>query len=118
MSINSRIKERRESLNITRNELADQIGVTPSAIANYENEISLPKVEIMYRLFAALKCDANYLYQDELHSDNSTKISTHEFQLIQQYRELDKHGKNLVNFILSEESKRCKIKNDQSKNFD
>lgn len=36
MSLNSRIKERREDLKLTRIELANLIGVTPSAIANYE----------------------------------------------------------------------------------
>ena len=66
MSLNSRIKERREDLKLTRIELANLIGVTPSAIANYENGISSPKVELLYKLFDALKCDANYLYQDEM----------------------------------------------------
>lgn len=40
MSINSRIKERREELEMSRQELADKIGVTPSAIANYENGVN------------------------------------------------------------------------------
>ena len=44
MSINSRIKERREELGLSRNDLADIIGVTPSAIANYENGVSSPKI--------------------------------------------------------------------------
>ena len=66
MSINSRIKERREALGLSRIELASMIGVTPSAIANYENGISSPKIELLYKLFDALKCDANYLYQDEM----------------------------------------------------
>lgn len=42
MSINSRIKEIREELEMSRQELADKIGVTPSAIANYENGVSSP----------------------------------------------------------------------------
>ena len=58
MSFNSRIKERREQLHLTRNELAEKIGVTQSAISNYENAISSPKVELLYKLFDALKCDA------------------------------------------------------------
>ena len=68
MSFNSRIKERREQLHLTRNELAEKIGVTQSAISNYENAISSPKVELLYKLFDALKCDANYLYQDEMNA--------------------------------------------------
>ena len=70
MSLNSRIKERREELGMTRNELSELIGVTPSAIANYENGVSYPKVELLFKLFDALKCDANYLYQDDMQSLN------------------------------------------------
>ena len=36
MSVGSRIKELRESKNISRNELADSVGVTVGAISNYE----------------------------------------------------------------------------------
>lgn len=64
MSLGSRMKERREELHVSRAELAAKIGVTPSAIANYENEISSPRPEYMYRLFNSLKCDVTYLLQD------------------------------------------------------
>ena len=50
MSLNSRIKERREELGMTRNELSELIGVTPSAIANYENGV-----------IQKLSCFLNYL---------------------------------------------------------
>ena len=61
MSIGSRIKELRIRQNMTQEELARIIGVTKGAVANYENEISSPKSDLMYRLFDALECDANYL---------------------------------------------------------
>ena len=64
MSLGSQMKERREELHVSRAELAAKIGVTPSAIANYENEISSPRPEYMYRLFNSLKCDVTYLLQD------------------------------------------------------
>ena len=60
MSIGSRIKELRIKRGITQEELAQQIGVTKGAIGNYENEVSSPKIELMYKLFEALDCDANY----------------------------------------------------------
>ena len=59
MSIGSRIKELRIKRGITQEELAQQIGVTKGAIGNYENEVSSPKIELMYKLFEALDCDAN-----------------------------------------------------------
>ena len=53
MSIGSRIKELRIKRGITQEELAQQIGVTKGAIGNYENEVSSPKIELMYKLFDA-----------------------------------------------------------------
>ena len=70
MSIGSRIKEARKKRKLTQEELAALIGVTKGAVANYENEVSIPKIEILYKLFDALKCDANYLYQDDMVQNN------------------------------------------------
>lgn len=106
MSVNSRIKERRESLNMSRMELAEKIGVTSSAVANYENEISSPKIEVMYKIFDALKCDANYLYQDEMECSYPLKVSYKEYEHIETYRTLDPHGKDMVDTVLNKESER------------
>ncbi len=106
MSVNSRIKERRESLNMSRIELAEKIGVTASAVANYENEISSPKIEVMYKIFDALKCDANYLYQDEMESSYPLKVSYKEYEHIEKYRYITEHspeGANMVNSVLDRE---------------
>ncbi len=43
MGIGYRIKEARENLGFTQTELGKLIGVTGSAITNYENETSHPK---------------------------------------------------------------------------
>lgn len=108
MSINSRIKERREELKMSRQELADKIGVTPSAIANYENGVSSPKIELLYKLFDVLECDANYLYQDEMKNftdDNEVKLSKDEMKIIEHYRLLSDKGKNAVQYIFEQEEK-------------
>lgn len=119
MSLNTRIKERREQLEMSRAELAEKIGVTPSAIANYENGISSPKIELLYRLFSALDCDANYLYQDEMNSlgGSSTKLSYDEMEHIKKYRELDAHGRDVVDYILDKEFERCSMVSDQQDNL-
>ena len=109
MSINSRIKERREELGLSRNDLADIIGVTPSAIANYENGVSSPKIELLYKLFHALKCDANYLYQDEmitLSECTDLPLSISEQNHIKKYRSLDDYGKKAVDALVDIEYER------------
>lgn len=108
MSINSRIKERREELKMSRQELADKIGVTPSAIANYENGVSSPKIELLYKLFDVLQCDANYLYQDEMKNftdNNEFRLSKDEMKIIEHYRLLSDKGKNAVQYIFDQEEK-------------
>ena len=64
MGIGYRIKEAREIQGLTQIELGRLVGVTGSAITNYENETSHPKEPVMYKLIEALKVDANYLFQD------------------------------------------------------
>lgn len=73
MNFGDRIKIRREELGLTRSELAQKLGVTSSAIGNYENGISSPKEEILLSLFDALEVDANYLFQDAIKNSPTSK---------------------------------------------
>lgn len=115
MSFSSRLKERRESLGMSRNELAEAINVTPSAIGNYENGISFPKEEILYKIFSVLKVEPNYLWQDEM-SENSHQfvVSFPEQEYIKKYRALDQYGKNTVDAVLNCENERCMQSNKNS----
>ena len=110
MSIGSRIKELRIRQNMTQEELARIIGVTKGAVANYENEISSPKSDLMYRLFDALECDANYLYQDAMNLNiYENRATPEEFEnIIKKYRNLDDYGKETIAITLERESERSK----------
>ena len=108
MGIGKRIKEARENLGLTQSELACLVGVTGSAITNYEKETSHPKETVMYRLFEALEVDANYLFQDVANiPDNTANITLFEFDRIKKYRRLDNYGKRIVDLLLDEEYRRC-----------
>ena len=84
MSISARIKEARKRLSLTQEELADKIGITKGAIANYENGVSTPKIEILYSLMNILEIDANYLF--DYIPRGEVKFSEHERNLIIAYR--------------------------------
>lgn len=108
MSIGSRIKEARTALNYTQSELAEALEITTGAVANYENEVSVPKPEILYKLMNVLKCDANYLYQDMYNSKNNDFIiSSNEQSFIKKYRSLDGYGRKAINNVLDVEYERC-----------
>ncbi len=66
MSIGSRIKEAREAVGLTQEELAELMGVSKGTIGNYETDGSYPRLELMKKLFEYLHTDANYIFQDLL----------------------------------------------------
>lgn len=114
MSVGSRIKELRESKNISRNELADSIGVTVGAISNYENEVSSPKEPILFKIMEVLKCDANYLFQDAIEIPNmKNKVSIEEFHFVEKYRFLDNIGRETVLTVLDCEVERVSTINEK-----
>lgn len=109
MSVGSRIRELRESKDISRSELAEAIGVTVGAVSNYENEVSSPKEPILFKIMKALKCDANYLFQDSINFPNmDLTVSVAERDLIKKYRDLDSFGQETISYILNRESERVK----------
>lgn len=105
MGIGKRIKEARERRNLTQTELGKLIGVTGSAITNYENEVSHPKEPILYKLISALEIDANFLFQDVVPQRNLT-LTIEETDFIESFRSMDSHGKRAVKAIFEEELKR------------
>ncbi len=106
MGIGFRIKEARERKNWTQTELGEKIGVTGSAITNYENNTSHPKEPILYKLLDVLEVDANFLFQDEMHSVKPDMLSFFERDIINKYRKLDKYGREIVDSVMAIELKR------------
>ena len=54
MSFGEQMRRRREELGMTRQQLAQRLGVSVSAVGNYETGVSAPKEEVLLRLFTAL----------------------------------------------------------------
>ena len=108
MGLANRLKERREQLGLTQGEVASILGITPGAVGNYENGVSTPKADILFKVFDALKCDANYLFQDEMKNLSKKDVAT-PFEmdhLVKKYRDLVPHGKEMVDFTLEKEYER------------
>ena len=87
MSFGEQMRRRREELGLTRQALADRLGVSVSAVGNYETGISAPKEEVLLRLFDALEAEPNYLYRGSYRAVSGGH-SDEERRLLAKYRDL------------------------------
>jgi len=72
------IRQARRDKNLTQSELAKKIGLTTSAISNYETGVSAPSIEIVKAIAAALGTTVEYLINGEgLPSDASPPAEEH-----------------------------------------
>lgn len=99
MTFGERLRTRREELELSREFLAAQLGVSASAVSNYENDVSFPKREIMLRLFDCLDTDPNTLFQDSF-SGGGQVLAQSERRLVEDYRELSHLGRETVRSMI------------------
>ena len=99
MGFGDQLRWRRKELGISREELAKRLGITPSAVGNYETGVSFPKEEVMLRLFDCLQTDPNYLFQDSF-STGGQVLSQSERTLLTQYRGLSPVGRETVRSVV------------------
>lgn len=99
MSFGERIKYRRGELKLSRADLAERLGVSSSAISNYENGVSFPKEDVMLRLFDSLETEPNILFQDSYRGGGQV-MSGPEQALLRQYRGLSPMGRESVRSVV------------------
>lgn len=108
MSFASRLKEQRERMGYTQATLAAALGVTKGAVGNYETGLNSPKAETLFKVFEVLKCDANYLFQDEMSSLHEDTASPEEMSsLVRKFRQLDPIAQKLVLSVINIELERA-----------
>ena len=99
MRFGDRLRARREALGISREQLANMLGLTPSAIGNYEKSTSFPKEEFLLRLFDCLDTDPNSLFQDSFRGGRRVP-SQSERTLLEKYRGLSPKGRETVRSVV------------------
>lgn len=100
MGIGQKIRLLRENAGLTQEELAQRIGVTPSAVGNYEHDVSHPRESVLYRMFSALCCEPNDLFADFFDSGADSGF-------MRRYGALDAQGRQRVDEVLAQEYARC-----------
>ena len=105
MAFIDRLKEARLKAGYTQEQVAAQIGVAKSTYTGYEKGSREPNVNTIGKLMEILNVDANYLWQDETTFPFELTYDEME-KLVKKYRDLDTHGKEMVDFVISKEWER------------
>ena len=99
MRFGERMRARREELGLSRAALAAMMGISGSAVGNYEGGVSFPKEEVLLRLFDCLETDPNTLFQDSFRG-GAQVLNRDERQLLEQYRGLSFRGRESVRSVV------------------
>ena len=105
-NISKNITKYREDAGFSQRELAQQLGITPSRISNWEQGANCPTIDILFEVCRALHVSINDIYG--VYPDSEMMLSYNEQQHIQKYRNLDDHGRETVDLILERETIRSK----------
>ena len=98
MSFGEQLRRRREELGLSREVLAERLGLSRSAIGNYETDIAFPKEEVLLKLFNALEVDPNYLFRGSFR--HSFNCSDSEQRMLEQYRALPQAARQTVRAVM------------------
>lgn len=106
MTFGEKLKLARTEAGLKQAELAKQLNTTGNTISNWENNVSKPDLDTLSYICGILHVNASFFLQPSLPED---EVSVTELKIIKKYRDLDPHGKKMVDFTLEEEYKRSKV---------
>ena len=111
MTFGEKLKIARTEAGLKQAELAKQLNTTGNTISNWENNVSKPDLDTLSYICGILHVNASFFLQPTLPED---EVSVTELKIIKKYRDLDGHGKEMVDFTLEEEYKRSKALAEQA----
>lgn len=114
MSFASRLRQAREQSGLTQQDLAEKLGVTKSAIGNYENGVSSPKWDVLLKIFDVLHVEPNFLYQDSFSPDSAEPVllTPQQSALLSSFDQLNEEGQQkavdyVEDLVLTGRYKKC-----------
>ncbi|MDO4267423.1 MAG: helix-turn-helix transcriptional regulator [Eubacteriales bacterium] len=111
-SFGQKIKEARKNKHLTQKQLADLIEAKHNSVSDWENDKNKPDPDTIELLCGALEITPNYLL-----ATDSDDFSPTERQMIKKYRDLDAHGKDMVDTVLDKEHARYKAEQEKIEKF-
>lgn len=105
MAFADRLKDARLKKGYTQEQIAEKVGIAKSTYTGYEKGNREPNVYTIGKLMEELGVDANFLWQDD--TTFPFELTYDEMEnLVKKYRDLDDHGKEMVDFTLEKEWER------------
>ncbi len=105
----SRIKQIKSERRITNEELSDMTGIPLGTLSKILAGISdSPKLSNIVAICAALGCTLDYIVSGTPENNNNYTLSDGEIKLVENFRTLDIHGKEMVTLVLDKECDRIR----------
>lgn len=106
----SRIKQVKNEKKITNEKLSELTGIPLSTVSKILAGISdSPKLSNMVLIARALDCTLDYIVSGTPQNNNNYTLTDKEIEFIEVYRQLDFHGKDLVEVVAQKELDRIGV---------
>lgn len=97
------LKQIRIDAGKTQKEIAEELGKSQQLIGHWETGYSQPDANTLFVLCRICNTSVDKAFG----FGNDNKVNRYELALVEKYRKLDIHGKELVNVIVEKELQRC-----------
>jgi len=107
--IAERLRGLRREKNLSKRELVNMLPLNYSTYANYESGFREPNSEVLQLLARHFGVSIDYLMgvsENRKKADEIAILNDDEHEYITQYRQLDSHGREVINLILQKELER------------
>ena len=102
-----RIKQLKSQKKITNDMLSDMTGIPLGTLSKILAGISdSPKLSNIVSICAALGCSLDYILTGIPENTNNYTLDDDEIELVENYRKLDRHGKELASMVMEKEAER------------
>ena len=97
-----KLKEARTSAKLSQIELGKELGVGNTTISNWEKGIAKPDIDTIEDICSVLSVSPNYFFKKR----DPFAITLEQKNFLKRYKELDFHGKEMVDMVLDKEYER------------
>ena len=113
-----RIKQIKSEKKITNDQLSEMTGIPLGTLSKILAGISdSPKLSNIVAICAALECSVDYILTGIPENTNNYTLDEREMAMVESYRKLDAHSRELVAMVISKEAERTLISDTSERGF-